>query len=271
MLAVDLSSATGAPAPTRRRPRALAGLALAGLATAMAATACTAGPDRATPAGPYQLVFFDSCDNALSDLKAAAKAVVGPYGLPGQGYGWGSDGALPPTMAEDRATSGGAPGAAPGPAVAPDANKGAPDYSGTNTHESGVDEPDLVKTDGRRIVTVTDGRLSVVDAQAHRLVGAVDLGTDLVGYDADLLIAGDHALVLANQPLYYYDHPVLDLPVVPEGQTAGRAGPAPSDPQVEHPVVGSTLVLVDLTGPRILSRATLDGSLVDARQVGDIG
>ena len=28
-------------------------------------------------------------------------------------------------------------------------------YSTTNTHEAGVDEPDLVKTDGQRIVTVT--------------------------------------------------------------------------------------------------------------------
>ena len=44
-------------------------------------------------------------------------------------------------FAEDQAAKGGS-----GPGVAPR-------YSGTNTHEAGVDEPDLVKTDGRRIVT----------------------------------------------------------------------------------------------------------------------
>ena len=31
----------------------------------------------------------------------------------------------------------------------------AQEHSGTNNHEAGADEPDLVKTDGRRIVTVT--------------------------------------------------------------------------------------------------------------------
>ena len=40
-------------------------------------------------------------------------------------------------------------------------------YSGTNTHEAGVDEPDLVKTDGRRIVTVSGGALRVVDAASR--------------------------------------------------------------------------------------------------------
>ena len=37
-------------------------------------------------------------------------------------------------------------------------------HSGTNSHEAGVDEPDLVKTDGHRIVTVAGGVLRVVDA-----------------------------------------------------------------------------------------------------------
>ena len=38
-----------------------------------------------------------------------------------------------------------------------------PDFSGTNVQELGVDEPDIVKTDGRRIFAVTDRTLRVVD------------------------------------------------------------------------------------------------------------
>ena len=38
-----------------------------------------------------------------------------------------------------------------------------PDFSGTNTQEADVDEPDVVKTDGRRIFAVTDRTLRVID------------------------------------------------------------------------------------------------------------
>ena len=39
-----------------------------------------------------------------------------------------------------------------------------PDFSGTNTQELDVDEPDIVKTDGRRIFAVTDRTLRVIDS-----------------------------------------------------------------------------------------------------------
>ena len=49
-------------------------------------------------------------------------------------------------------------------------------YSGTNTHEAGVDEPDLVKTDGRRIVTVIGRRRCGWSTPPRRTVtGSVDL------------------------------------------------------------------------------------------------
>ncbi len=37
-----------------------------------------------------------------------------------------------------------------------------PDFSGTNVQELGVDEPDVIKTDGRRIFAVTDKTLRVI-------------------------------------------------------------------------------------------------------------
>ena len=44
----------------------------------------------------------------------------------------------------------------------PNAQQGV-DYSGTNVQEEGVDEPDLVKTDGKTVFAVWNGRLNAVD------------------------------------------------------------------------------------------------------------
>ena len=52
--------------------------------------------------------------------------------------------------------------AAPGAGAAPD------DTSQTNVQEAGVDEPDIVKTDGRVIWALEGGRLNAVDARAAR-------------------------------------------------------------------------------------------------------
>ena len=78
------------------------------------------------------------------------------------------------------------------------ARAAAPGYSGTNAHEQGVDEPDIVKTDGRRIVTVDQGVLRVVDAATREPTGKLALGVEPVG-QADLLLSGDRALVLVNR------------------------------------------------------------------------
>ena len=99
------------------------------------------------------------------------------------------------------------------------------------------------------------GRLTVVDAASRRLVGAIDLGESMRGYDADLLLAGDHALVLGNRPSI--------------GVSWSRTPPATSRSRAT-PVAGTSLILVDLTGPRVISRGRADGSIVDARQVGSV-
>lgn len=149
-----------------------------------------------------------NCDALLAHIHTEAAARVGPYGLPGYGNGFAGD-----TMAgagaagtPTAATSGGAKANA----AAPSARQALEDdgsassgsgtaYSGTNNQENGVDEPDIVKTDGRRIVTLTGNRLSVVD-----VVGATSgaVRTSSIGGDtfmpSELLIVGDRALVFGT-------------------------------------------------------------------------
>src|SRR3954463_16167808 len=102
------------------------------------------------PPDAVRLVAFNSCDKALNGLRQAAWPYIGPDGL-----------GAPPVM-YDVAGSGGdvieAPRAASG--AAQDQKAAAPpspapngDHSATNTHEVGVDEPDVVKTDGKRVVS----------------------------------------------------------------------------------------------------------------------
>lgn len=178
-----------------------------------------------------QLVAFDSCEQLFTDLRKAAKANVGPYGLPGSSPPfWGRG-----TRAMPEGAVSAADRAAPAPA-----------FSGTNVHEQGADEPDLIKTDGRRIVTVADGVLRVIDVATRKQTGKLDLDTG-GGGGLQLLLAGDSALVLV--PSSYSRHMLTDQPL----------------PNYES----MQIVLVNLAGaPSVVSRHSGAGSLIDARMTG---
>ncbi|MFF5230469.1 beta-propeller domain-containing protein [Dactylosporangium sp. NPDC000521] len=209
------------------------------------AAGCTSGASpKAAPStvtGPepaFKLVAFDSCEQLLSSLRDAAAGAVGPWGFLNNGAMLRGGGAAD-TAAQRSSLNGG------GKAAAPTGQE----YSGTNTHEAGVDEPDLVKTDGKRIVTLSRGALKVVDVTSRTVTGSLTLGTvdDASGKSAvnvtELLLSGDRALVLG----YDYRAGFDDVPGVS----------------------GAQMTLVDLAGaPKVIGRFTIEGGLLDARQVG---
>jgi hypothetical protein len=195
-----------------------------------------------------RLVSYDSCDDALAQLKEAVEEHVTAYGLGGP-------------LLEAYATGAGETGGDDRLASVPEAAEAAPDqasgYSTTNTHEVGVDEPDLVKTDGRRIVTVVDGVLRVIDAESKRVTGELELSDDQGQWWADqLLLSDDRALLLGHG-------------AIPFAEPAPLLGPDIAQSTFLAP--GSRLVLVDLSeGPTVVSELELDGTYVDARQVGSV-
>ena len=83
--------------------------------------------------------------------------------------------------------------AADSPAAAPESGE----FSETNVQVAGVDEPDIVKTDGRRIITVSKGVLTVVDVSGAEptTTGHVVLTESRSG---EVLLHGDRALVIRN-------------------------------------------------------------------------
>src|SRR5882724_10809973 len=142
--------------------------------------------DVAIRSGPVRLTSFHGCGGELAALRKAAEASVGPYGLPGLAAS--VNGTTYPAAAA------GAPRAAAEAGAAAAAPAAVPAYSRTNDYVAGVDEPDLVKTDGRRIVTVASGVLEVIDAASRTVTGRLELnaaGEGMAYQPANLLLSGD--------------------------------------------------------------------------------
>ena len=228
----------------KRTGMVLAGIVVVGVCAASAPALLDRGPFPVPPpasSGPVDLVAYDSCDQVLSKFKDAERQHLAEYGGTRLGGGYSVDGGV---VMESEAGSVAADSrkAAPAPPQA-----GTPNHSTTNTQEAGVDEPDLVKTDGKRIVTVVDGSLRVVDVASRKQTGSVALPG---AYTAQLMLSGDRALVVTSS-------------------LAGlERGKVPYD---YAPPMDASLVLVDLSGaPKVLGTLAVGGSYVDARQIGGV-
>ena len=135
-------------------------------------------------------------------------------------------------------------------------------YSGTNVQVAGVDEPDIVKTDGERILAIAGGKLHLVSVAEGRELGAVELPGDL-GI-TDLLLAGDRALVVGSS---WTAVPFAED--VPGGAIPDDGG----QPRIVGPSVPTTVVAeVDIAGDGLSLGDTfiLDGSYVSARMTDDV-
>lgn len=141
---------------------------------ALGDTTSTTEP-RVVAASAQGLVLFDSCEDALGEIREHAIADVTEYGMPQLGgellyqRGFLRDEVTAGAGGASGAASGGSP--APtrvrGPSAVPYGVNGPPgESSGTNTQEAGIDEPDIVDTDGRRLFVLTSEdsgpRLAVV-------------------------------------------------------------------------------------------------------------
>ena len=136
------------------------------------------------------LVRFDDCETLLDYLHEEYSARVGPWGFDRGGW-YGPMPIMEDAIVAEAADDGAAaveamPAAAPAEGV---------DFSGTNVQEAGVDEADIVKTDGRRIFTLSSGHLVVVDAASRTRTGAVAVAE---GWRRELFIDGDSLLLITQ-------------------------------------------------------------------------
>ncbi|HSM43753.1 MAG TPA: beta-propeller domain-containing protein, partial [Acidimicrobiia bacterium] len=224
-------------------------------ALALVATACSSGVVSADPqpggtaprpdvvlAGGA-LVQFDACEAFLDYVISHAVDLVGPYGIDGGAMIWGSGEAF-----VDSATT---TAAAERPARDADGGDSS-NFSETNVQVEGVDEPDIVKTDGKRIVVMAEGDLILVDVTGDEPVedGRLSVGGLSV---QSLFLEGDRVLLFGSAwgggPW-----PVAELDAVI----------APGGTPTLH------IIEVDIgDDPEIVRTMTIDGSLISGRMVDD--
>jgi hypothetical protein len=186
------------------------------------------------------LTPFSACDAVLAHFKAEALERVGPYGLEGLGpffrvweLAFAADAAAP---SQGRASVDGSQAA----------------HSGSNVQVAGVDEPDVVKTDGSRIVSVVDGvlRYVIIGDDGAELVGTLRLED---GWGHRILVDGDRALLLSSGDVW--SMPIADDRVgisMPVGRPRAR------------------IVQVDLSDPadiKVERTMTVDGAYLSARAI----
>ena len=238
-----------------------------------------------------RLQAFSSCPALVDYARVNAERFDGGTGVPARALAPQPQvlTAPPPRPA---GTAGPQPGAAPAPvpAAAPAATAGreAVPFSGTNVQEAGVDEPDIVKSDGRRIVAIVNAQLLVIDVTGPAPVIRGRLALEGSGHQ--LLVRGDTALVTATVAPGAQEQvgaPAMSAASPRQTADPGPPGTAPAVPPPPTPVpppppggpspgIGrpsafrqaTRLTEVDLADPAkptIRRSLTLDGALVDAR------
>jgi len=175
------------------------------------------------------------------------------YGSGGGGYGAGISGAM--------ARSDAAPSAAPSPPRVGSSSgtisgggtakpKAATSASGTNNQIVGVDEADIVKTDGRYVYLAANGALRIIEALDPKIISV----TKLPGTARELFVEGDRAVVYASNGnvgkrcTYGYD-----CAFGGDGST-------------------TKVIIYDITNraePKVIRQIELSGSLIAARRIGN--
>ncbi len=200
--------------------------------------------------------------------------------------------------AENTVADGGAGNTGAGiPAPAPvdpslSAGSGGDDHSQTTTQESGVEESDVVKTDGRNLYVISShNENSVLRIVSLGVNGETQLlsETELKGYGRDLYLHGNQVVALTSGGGFAY--PVL-YATVDDAQADGAAssdvvageetidadpiftdiGIVPFEDWVyERPSTRSTVIDVsNPASPRVLSSTKIDGSVSSSRMVSGV-
>ncbi len=135
--------------------------------------------------------------------------------------------------------------------------------TGTNVQEAGVDEPDVVKTDGEILVRMQDDRLTTYDVtgDAPEFLETLEI-PDLEG--GEILLAGDTVVVVGR------DQAITDQEGVDGKGDVGQEGdyyPGYAQPSRTRMVV---VDVTDAAAPTVTDTVVYDAALVTARQHGGV-
>jgi Beta propeller domain len=183
------------------------------------------GPARFSLLGSSRLRFFAECPDLLAYMQTEALQRVTAWGL--GGAPWGDYGGVVPMAADSAA---GAP-VDKGLESAPAATA-APSYSGTNTQEVGVDEGDIVETDGTHVFVASQDGVRIVDVAGAQVTAKLDVPE------------GSHQLLLDGARLLVATQPYTGIDTVV-----------------------SLYDVSDVSAPALLHRSHLEGRLIATRAI----
>ena len=184
-----------------------------------------------------------SCADLLAHYIDNTVDLVGPYGW----FRRRADSlgrTLPATGMEDSAPR-------QLPAASPALQGSTSSTTGTNVQETGVDEPDVVKTDGSILVRIDGHELTTYDVSGPepRRLGSIDVPREIA--EPELLLAGHRVVVLGQEYEEYDRH------FYPMGEEAA----------VTHQL---DIDISDPSSPAVTDQRSYDASLVSVRQHGDV-
>jgi hypothetical protein len=231
-----------------RRILLISAVALTALGGAVPADAARRKPPK------RQLIAFQSCQGLTtfaerrarrfgSDVFAARRPIAIDVAMPAPSIGG--------PQADRQAAGGGeSMGAAPSAPVA------GTDFSGTNVQEQGVDEPDAVKTDGRRLYVAMADKLYALDITGAepKIVATLPLQ----GYAHELLLRGGKLLVITTAG--------FDGPMPMPAESTASSPPARAATSIAVPYMPQTVLTeVDASSLDVLNTLTVPGSVVGGR------
>ena len=157
------------------------------------------------------------------------------------------------------------------PRVSPNASGAGPvlvagaadSHSGTNNQVEGVDEADLVETDGRFVYVLSGRTLSIVDVRDPAAPKRQSIALE---YDPiAMFLSGDRLAILSHE-WAYHDSPIDLMPAVgARRRMVAGILPVWSSPKVRM----LEFDVSDPTAPRLARETKIDGRLVEARAIGD--
>ena len=188
---------------------------------------------------------------------------IGPCGIWGDCW-WPevdfvADGAVPPS-------AGGGAGAGGGDEAARE-----PSFSDTNTQVVGVDEGDIVETDGHFIYILSNNTVTIVDVadQEHpRVADRYEL--DEGSYGQEMYLDGDRLMVISNG--WNYIDPIgRPIPVEPDGGPGGGVAiDAIWNPGRQF-VTATVLDVTDREDVQLVSETEVEGTVSNSRAIDGTG
>ncbi len=205
-----------------------------------------------TSSVPAELKKFNSTDEIEQYLKdsLAARQQDGYY-LPSPVTGGMGDGVNAPQGSAEKSDSG----------IPASSQQGSIDYSKTNIQVTGVDEPDIIKNDGRYIYTISGQTLAIIRAYPAEGASVVS-ETEINDTPKELFVNGDRLILFSTgtEP----SETRLET-------TDPWRNPMPPYYRPYSPVTFTTIYdISDRNHPAMLKEYTIEGDYLDARMIGSL-